>query len=150
MVHAKLSIWKKKNKEYKVISFHCASYGEYEHIKPLIKELKEQKKNLKICVQFFSPSGYNHVANDECIDLKLYTPFDDFISQYFFFKKLNPELHIFAKYDVWPNEISSLKFLKIKTILINASLSENSKRFTRFKYFHEQIYRQFDYIYTVS
>ncbi|MCK5077713.1 MAG: hypothetical protein KAR38_15125 [Calditrichia bacterium] len=150
LVNLKVKKWRHENKQSKVISFHCASYGEYEHIKPFIKELKEQKKDVKICVQFFSPSGYKNVTDDDYIDLKVYTPFDNIFSQQIFFKLLKPQLHIFAKYDVWPNEIYSLKLLKIKTILINASLSENSKRFTRFKYFHEQIYRQFDYIYTVS
>ncbi len=142
--------WRKNYSSAKVVSFHCASYGEYEHIRPFIKELKERNPEIKTVVLFFSPSGYEHINDTDNIDLKLYTPFENLFSQLWFFFKLKPQLHIFAKYDVWPNEIFALKMLKIPTVLINASLSRNSRRTARFRNFHKIIYNCFSAIYAVS
>ena len=45
-------------KSDKVIWFHAASLGEFEQGRPIIEDLKEQYKDHKIVVTFFSPSGY--------------------------------------------------------------------------------------------
>ena len=41
-----------------IVWFHCASYGEYEQVKELIKAYKLKHNNHKILLTFFSPSGY--------------------------------------------------------------------------------------------
>ena len=55
--------------------FHAASHGEYEQIRPVIKGLKDVEPTARILVSFFSPSGFNHVKDDN-IECKVYLPFD--------------------------------------------------------------------------
>ena len=44
----------------KHVLIHAASLGEFEHIKPLLQQLKEQYRTTNV-VTFFSPSGYKNV-----------------------------------------------------------------------------------------
>ena len=67
----------KNETENDIYWFHAASLGEYEQIKPVLAGLKEIEPSSKSIVSFFSPSGYNHV-NDQNIDCKIYLPFDFF------------------------------------------------------------------------
>ena len=59
----------------KKILFHAASLGEFEHIKPLLKELK-QSYNTTNVITFFSPSAYENINESDDVDFYLYMPFD--------------------------------------------------------------------------
>lgn len=134
-----------------VMVVHCASMGEFEHIKPFLVEFKKRKQNFRIIVLFFSPSGYENVRSFPAVDLFLYAPFDWFLPVAKFFSLVNPVLWIVAKHDVWPNQVWISHFLRKPIFLINASLHQQSSRllwFTRF--FHREIYRYFTKILTIS
>ena len=45
-------------KDDRVIWFHVASLGEFEQAAPLITAVKQNYKDHKIVITFFSPSGY--------------------------------------------------------------------------------------------
>ena len=65
------SYLKQQQSDKRNILIHCASMGEFEHIKPLIARLSENPSNA-IVLTFFSPSGYEHVKEYTGIDLILY------------------------------------------------------------------------------
>ncbi|OPX32976.1 hypothetical protein B1H10_06690 [candidate division KSB1 bacterium 4484_188] len=134
-----------------VMVVHCASMGEFEHIKPFLVEFKKVKPDFRIIVLFFSPSGYENVRSFPAVDLFLYAPFDWFLPVAKFFSLVNPALWIVTKHDVWPNQVWISSFLRKPIFLINASLHQQSSRllwFTRF--FHREIYRYFTKILTIS
>ena len=116
------------NRSADIFLFHCASMGEFEHIKPVLRELKAQLPGSKAVVMFFSPSGYDNVKSAPGVDLFIYSPFDWWLPLLRLYWLLKPRALIVAKYDAWPNQIWMAKFLEIPRFLINATLYENSSR----------------------
>jgi 3-deoxy-D-manno-octulosonic-acid transferase len=148
----------KKLKNYKAsqtdsknyILIHCASMGEFEHIKPLITQLSASKRNA-IIITFFSSSGYENVKNYEGVDLILYIPFD-FPGQWKkFYNTLNPKFLVISKHDAWPNQIWIAEENNIPIFLVNASLHENSSRIKGLaKILYNEVYQAFNQIHAVS
>ncbi len=130
---------------------HCASLGEFEHIKPFLLELKKVKPEVKLVVLFFSPSGYEHSKSFPAVDAFLYSPHEWICSMWKFMNNLKPYFWIIAKYDVWPNQVWSARWLKIPVFLINASLRDRSSRLLWFTIpFNRTVYNDFTKILTVS
>ncbi len=133
------------------VLIHCASMGEFEHIKPMIVSLKERQPNARIVVMFFSPSGYENVRQFPGVDAFLYAPFDWFPLVFRLFQRLRPALFIIAKHDVWPNQLWSAALLRVPIFLVNASLGKKSRRARRpFRWFHQTIYQYFTRILAIS
>ena len=138
----------KSNK--KNILIHCASMGEFEHIKPLIARLSENPSNA-IILTFFSPSGYEHVKEYTGIDLILYLPFDFPGTWQKIYQLLRPVFLIISKHDAWPNQIWMANKNKIPVFLVNASLNEKSSRIKGISgLLFNEVYKSFDQIYAVS
>lgn len=130
---------------------HCASMGEFEHIKPFVRSFKQQLPQSRIVVMFFSPSGYENVKEFPGVDLFIYSPFDWWLPVLRTFRILKPSALIIAKHDVWPNQIWIAHLLKIPCFLINASLHEGSKRLRPLsRSFHKMIYDKLSSIITIS
>jgi 3-deoxy-D-manno-octulosonic-acid transferase len=130
---------------------HCASMGEFEHIKPFIRSFKRQLQQSRIVVMFFSPSGYENVKEFPGVDLFIYSPFDWWVPVLRTYKIVKPSALIIAKHDVWPNQIWIAHLLKIPCLLINASLYDRSKRLRPLsRIFHKMIYNKLSRIITIS
>ncbi len=135
----------------KKILFHCVSVGEWEQALPIITKLKEYNPELFIIVAFFSPSGYNYVKDHPCIDLKVYLPFDSYSAAKSFLRDVEPDLWIISKHDVWPNHLFAAGKLNIPTVLIDATLPENSKRlYPVIRAFNRCAYDNFDFMFPIS
>jgi len=136
-----------KNKR---VLFHTASLGEFEHIRPVLQALKE-KYNTNNIVTFFSPSGYDNVADTKGLDFHFYLPFDQSYNWKKIYKIIKPSLIIIAKHDVWPGQVWTASRQNLPIYLINASLSEKSSR-TRWgvKSFLKHVYRDFTGICAIS
>ena len=89
----------------KIIWMHCASLGEFEQGLPLLQDLKEEYKNYKIIVSFFSPSGYQVKKDTPAADVVVYLPLDTLTNAKRFLDIVRPELILFVKYEIWPNII---------------------------------------------
>jgi 3-deoxy-D-manno-octulosonic-acid transferase len=137
--------------ERDIFLFHCASMGEFEHIKPLLRELKKQRPDAHSVVMFFSPSGYENVKTAEGVDLFVYAPFDWFWPVWRFLRLLRPRVLIVAKYDTWPNLLWTARWLGIPRFLVNATLYDTSSRL-RFplRRLLKPIYGLFDAIFAIS
>lgn len=107
------------SKTDKVIWFHAASLGEFEQGRPIIEELKQDYKNYKIVVTFFSPSGYEIRKNYPLADVICYLPLDTKSNVKRFIKQVHPEMAVMIKYEFWPNLLSELKKQGVPTILIS-------------------------------
>lgn len=130
---------------------HCASMGEFEHIKPFIHSFKHRFKDSRIVVMFFSPSGYENIREFPGVDIFIYSPFDWWLPVLRTFSIVKPSVLIIAKHDVWPNQIGIAHLLKIPGLLINASLHTGSKRLRPLsRAFHKLIYNKLSRIITIS
>lgn len=130
---------------------HCSSMGEFEHIKPFLRELKQRLPRSKTVVMFFSPSGYENVKSAPGVDLFIYAPFDGWFIVRKLFKKLRPRALVIAKYDVWPNQVWTARSMGIPRFLINASLYSASGRLRPIvRWFQRAIYQKLDLILTIS
>jgi 3-deoxy-D-manno-octulosonic-acid transferase len=117
--------WRKKlsslvDSNSKYIWIHCASLGEFEQGRPIIEKLKKENPNNKICLTFFSPSGYEIRKNYELADLVFYLPKDSYSNAKYFVKTLNPSIAIFIKYEFWFHFLERLNNEKIPTYLVSA------------------------------
>jgi len=130
--------------------FHAASFGEFEQIRPILKGLKEIEPQCKAVVSFFSPSGYNHV-HDENIDCKIYLPFDFPLTIRKALKITRPKKVILASYDTWPNFIWVAHHRKIHTNIFAARFaSKTRKLLPGLRSFYRSVYQSFDTIYTIT
>ena len=62
--------------EKDIVWFHCASLGEFEQAKPVIKAYKLKYVNHKILLTFFSPSGFEILKIKSMVDWVFYLPSD--------------------------------------------------------------------------
>ena len=91
-----------------IVWFHCASYGEYEQVKELMKAYKLKYNNHKILLTFFSPSGYQNFKDFNIVDFVFYIPLDTKQNANKFIEIVNPIKVIFVKYEFWFNFISEI------------------------------------------
>ncbi len=105
----------------KRIWFHAASMGEFEQAKPVIEILKKQNPAIEIIVSFYSPSGFNNQKNYPFADHILYMPIDSRRNAREFIDKIDPDLAVFVRYDLWHNHLACLKQNGIKSLLICAT-----------------------------
>ena len=131
--------------------FHCASMGEFEHLKPLIRDLKERLPQSRVVIMFFSPSGYENVKHSPGVDLILYSPFDWWLPVYRVFRSLRPRALLIAKYDAWPNQVWIAAWCGVPRFLVNATLYDTSSRlWAPTRWLLRPIYSAFTYIFAIS
>ena len=102
------SLENKLSKEKKIIWFHCASLGEYEQAKELIKNFKNHFSKYKILLTFFSPSGYNNIKKNKNVDWIFYLPIDTKYNATRFIETVNPTIAFFLKSEFWYNYMNEL------------------------------------------
>ena len=138
------------NKSRKTIWFHSSSYGEFEQAKPIIEQLKKEN-DLNIVVSFFSPSGYNNSRKYPHADLITYLPFDTPTNATRFIERINPNLAVFMRYDIWPNHVWALRKKEIPCFLVDATMRGKSlRKLPLMKSFHKTLFRDIQKILTVS
>ena len=104
--------------------FHCASFGEYKQIKPLISHYQDKSKN-KIYITFFSSSGFNNIKNYHPNTITLMLPPDIKSKMRSFIDKINPIKVFVAKNDIWPNMIDQLYKASIPVYFISSKFKPN-------------------------
>jgi 3-deoxy-D-manno-octulosonic-acid transferase len=116
--------------------FHVASVGEYEQARPLITALGEKHTEIPVAISVTSPSGYKYITEKEKPDaggnirFVDYLPFDFLSNARFCLAALDPRLLVFVKFDLWPNLVWEAAERNTPTVLIDATLSESSKRYS--------------------
>jgi 3-deoxy-D-manno-octulosonic-acid transferase len=80
-----------------IIWFHCSSVGEFEQARPLIEWYKENRKEYRILLTFFSPSGYEMRKNYPLADWICYMPLDTASNARKFLDIVKPQKAIFIK-----------------------------------------------------
>jgi len=111
------------DKSKKNLWIHCASHGEYETAKPLIKRYKY---HFNIHLTFYSPSGYNVAKNQEEFWTTLrYLAFDHSIKVDTQISDIDPHYVIFVQYEYWYNLLNSLNQKSIPFVYYGVQLNED-------------------------
>ena len=130
-----------------LIWIHVASLGEYEQVVPVAQTLKTHFKNHNFILTFFSDSGYRIKKNKSFADFETYLPLDTPKQAREFVNKINPELAIFVKYDIWPNFLKILKQNEVKTYLIAARFRPEQIYFRYYGQFFREALKSFEHIF---
>ena len=112
-----------------VLWFHSVSVGETEALFPLIKQLQIQKPTAKILITTTTPTGSSRVhALFKDTVTHVYLPYDapDIVQR--FIRTFKPQIAVFMETEIWPNSYHYCQQQHIKLYIINARLSERSKR----------------------
>ena len=145
----KFSINKRKRIVGKLVWFHCSSVGEFLSIEPLIHEFERKKsvKQILVTSSTLSSSKIFEKFRFKKTSHQFY-PLDNIHIINNFLNHWDPSSAIFVESEIWPTMISELKERKIKIVLINARMSENSfKKWLSIKSFGKNILEKFDYIF---
>ena len=121
-----------------IVWFHCASLGEFEQGKPIIKAYKLTHPTHQILLTFFSPSGYEIRKNTALADWVFYLPGDTKSNAKKFISIVKPIKVVFVKYEFWFNYMAELKkqgipFYSVSTIFRNGQV------FFKYKWFAKQL-----------
>ena len=100
--------------------FHASSLGEFEQARPVLEAFRKAHPNYKICVTFFSPSGYEVRKNYPDADFVCYLPPDTRANAIRFLNMLRPTVAFFVKYDFWFNYLEQLRRRDVPTYLFSA------------------------------
>ena len=133
--------------ESPLIWFHCASLGEFEQGRPVLELLREQYKDHKILLTFFSPSGFEVQKNFKEADFVFYLPFDSARNAEKFLSITNPVLAIFVKYEYWYYILEKTHKQKIPLLLISAVFTNSQPFFKWYGSLHRKMLGFFTHIF---
>lgn len=100
--------------------FHASSLGEFEQARPVLELFKREHPEFKICVTFFSPSGYEVRKDYPEADFVCYLPMDTKSNAIRFVNLLRPSVAFFAKYDFWFNYLEQLRRRQVPTYIFSS------------------------------
>lgn len=117
------------------IWIHAVSYGETIAVTPYIKALQARYPDLSFVVTSTTPTGSARVQAEFGQSVfHVYAPYDTPTMVQRFLKKIKPVLFIMVETELWPNYLYYCDHFKIKTLVMNARLSERSmNRYLRYK-----------------
>lgn len=118
---------------------HCASLGEFEQARPLIKEIKKRYPNKKIILTFYSPSGYEVQKDFKGVDMVSYLPLDTRLNAKRFVKYVNPQQVFFIKYEYWFNFLSALKKRNIPVYFVSAIFRPDQLFFKKYGQWYQKM-----------
>ncbi len=123
------------------IWIHCASLGELNAIKPLIKELIKELPDKDILITTTSRTGFSEAKS--ITNFATYLPIDFYPIMKRFIKKTTPSLLIIAETELWPN----LFELSPSILMVNARISDKTfKKYKLFKLFFQKSFRNIKFV----
>jgi 3-deoxy-D-manno-octulosonic-acid transferase len=146
-----INIPKKKSNKLRIL-IHASSMGEFEQVKPVIKEIRNIIPECEIIASFFSPSGYINLKNSDDIDFAVYMPVDTIKNAKLFTDAIKPDISIFVRYDLWFNHLNELHKSGSKNYLICATMPSDSflLKFSPVRTYFRMCYDKFNLIFTVE
>lgn len=110
------------------IHLHVASVGEFEGAKPIVEELRKSVPNLLVTVSFFSPSGYEQQRGWSGLDAACYLPEDTPGEIGAFLDRVDPDLLLLIRYDLWPELLRAARERGVPNLLACGVLHSSSSR----------------------
>jgi len=131
------SLEKAINNHNNIVWFHCASLGEFEQGKPVIKAYKLKYPTHKILLTFFSPSGFEIRKNTPLANWVFYLPADTKSNAQKFIGIVKPIKVVFVKYEFWFNYMAELKNENIPFYSVS-TIFRDGQPFFKYKWWAKQ------------
>ncbi len=122
---------------------HCASLGEFEQGRPLLKKIKENFPGVSIVITFFSPSGYEVAINDKDFKKIFFLPIDSPSHAKRLLNILKPTLILWVKYEFWYYYLREIKHRNIPLLLISGVFRSNQLFFKWYGRFYRKMLADF-------
>ncbi len=126
---------------------HCASLGEFEQGRPLLKKLKEDFPGVSLVITFFSPSGYDIVKNNKEYDNVYYLPMDSASNAKRLIAILKPDLVLWIKYEYWHYYLRELKSKNIPVLLVSGVFRDSQPFFKWYGTFWKKMLDAFEHFF---
>ena len=136
-----------KSNNRPVIWMHCASLGEFEQGRYLVKRIKDSYPDHCIVITFFSPSGYEVMKNYPGADFIFYLPEPTNKKAKKFIALLNPKLVFWIKYDFWYHYLHELKKRKTPLLLVSALFHRRHSFFKWYGPLYKKMLRCFTWLF---
>lgn len=111
-----------------LIWFHGASLGEVKAAAGLIEALKARRPSVRICVSSMTATGREAASKIEAVDMILPMPFDLPWVMRRYFDRLKPKALVIVETEIWPNMLAQARVAGVKTLFVNARLTEQAFR----------------------
>ncbi len=121
---------------------HCASLGEYELCRPLLRRLREVYPGSCIVLTFFSPSGYEQVKDSATADHVFYLPADSPRHAAQFLDEVRPAMAFFIKNDFWHYYTKALRQRSVPFFIVSARFYPSQPYFRKGGGFFTDILRR--------
>jgi len=112
-----------------IVWVHSCSYGEFEEVRPIVREIRKKHPEVKILATFFSPSGYEFLKDDPIADWVFYLPLDFPGNAKRFLDAVNPVKMILSISDYWLGFLHELRRRHIDAYLTSARFEESMPYF---------------------
>lgn len=129
---------------------HCASLGEFEMARPIIKHIKYKKATVRVVLTFFSPSGYEVIKHYTGADHVFYLPLDTPSNAQRFVTAIKPSTVIFVKYDLWYHHLYQAHKHGAELLLISAQFRPSQQYFKFYGLVARRALRLFHQIFLVD
>ncbi len=135
------------NKTQPVVWMHCASLGEFEQGRPLLKKIKEDFPHASLVITFFSPSGYDIIKNNKEFEQVYYLPMDSALNAKRLIAALKPDLVLWIKYEYWHYYLKELKNKNIPVLLVSGVFSNSQPFFKWYGGFWRKMLEAFEHFF---
>ncbi len=136
-----------KPNQQKKVWMHCASLGEFEQGRPVLKGLMENYPDTFIVITFFSPSGYEIAKNDKDFRQVYYIPMDSPSNAKELLDILMPDLVLWVKYEYWYYYLQEIKRRNIPLLLISGVYQNNQVFFKWYGSFYRKMLECFSHFF---
>lgn len=136
-----------KGSNQKTVWMHCASLGEFEQGRPVLKELIEIDPGTSAVITFFSPSGYEIAKNDKDFKQVYYMPMDSPKNAAELLDILKPDLVLWIKYEYWHYYLQEIKRRNIPLLLISGIYQSNQIFFKWYGSFYRKMLECFSHFF---
>lgn len=127
-----------------VIWMHCASAGEFQQGRPILKALGQEFQRAQLVVSFYSPSGYEFHREDKLLDAIFYLPADSSKRMSSLIDKIDPDLFVGIKYEFWYHLFDQLQRREVPVTIAAVSFQKNQRYFGWQKKFWLNLFEKID------
>ncbi len=103
----------------KKVWMHCASLGEFEQGRPVLRKIREAFPDVQLVITFFSASGYEIARRTPDFDQIYYLPMDSPSHARRLISIFKPDLILWVKYEYWFYYLSEIQKKGIPLLLIS-------------------------------
>ena len=131
----------------KKVWMHCASLGEFEQGRPVLKKIIENHPDTFIVITFFSPSGYEIAKHDKDFRQVYYMPMDSSSNASQLLDILKPDIVLWVKYEYWHYYLQEIKRRNIPLLLISGVFQDNQVFFKWYGSFYRKMLECFTHFF---